>query len=292
MIELGQIYFTGFADEAAKSLEDQIRITKELGWSNIESRCIDGDNIHDISEEKFAEVCDKLDAAGVGVNCFGSTIANWATEISDPFENTLDKVKRAIPRMQQLGTKLVRVMSYAFPEEGQDVMEEERFRRLREMTNMFNDAGITPVHENCMNYGGLSYQHTLKMLENVPGLKLVFDTGNPVFNLDRSKDEPYPYQSSWEFYSNVKSHIEYLHVKDARIDPETKECIYTWPGEGDGDVEKILKDLLANGYTGGISIEPHLAAVFHDDSESVDEDKMASTYTEYGKRVEKILSRY
>lgn len=290
MIEPGQIYFTGFADEAAKDLDNQIRITKGMGWSNIESRCIDGDNIHDLPDDKFEAVCDKLAEAGVGINCFGSTIANWATKISDPFENTVEKVNRAIPRMQKLGTKLIRVMSYAFPEEGEDLMEEERFRRLLEMTKMFKDAGITPVHENCMNYGGLSYQHTLKMLDNVPGLKLVFDTGNPVFNLDRSKPEPYPYQSSWEFYSNVKDYIEYIHIKDARIDPATKECIYTWPGEGDGDVAKILKDLLTNGYAGGISIEPHLATVFHDDSGSVDQDKMASTYIEYGNRVESLCS--
>ena len=36
------MYLTGFADEAAKDLAGQIRATRELGWSNIESRAIDG----------------------------------------------------------------------------------------------------------------------------------------------------------------------------------------------------------------------------------------------------------
>ncbi len=36
------------------------------------------------------------------------------------------------------------------------------------------------------------------------------------------------------------------------------------PGEGQGYVKEILRDLQARGYDGGISIEPHLAAVFHD----------------------------
>jgi len=45
---------------------------------------------------------------------------------------------------------------------------------------MFADAGLTALHENCMNYGGMGWQFTLKLLENVPGLKLVYDTGNPV----------------------------------------------------------------------------------------------------------------
>lgn len=283
------IYFTGFADEAASSIDDQIKATKELGWSNIESRCIDGVNIHDISEAKFDEVCGKLDVAGVKVNCFGSAIANWATKISDPFENTVEKVKRAIPRMQRLETGLIRIMSYAFPEKGEDVMEKERFRRLREITKMFLDAGITPVHENCMNYGGMSYHHTLKLIENVPGLKLVFDTGNPVFNFDRSKPEPWPYQSSREFYSNVKDHVAYIHIKDAVM--EDGKCIYKWPGEGDGDVREILADLIGNGYRGGISIEPHLAAVFHDKEIKADEAEMTRTYIEYGRRLMKIVEK-
>ena len=56
------MYFTGFADEAAPGIDDQIAVTKELGWSNIESRNIDGVNIHDLSDEAFDEVAAKLAA--------------------------------------------------------------------------------------------------------------------------------------------------------------------------------------------------------------------------------------
>ena len=58
------------------------------------------------------------------------------------------------------------------------------------------------VHENCMNYGGMSWQHTLE-LQYLPGLKLVYDTGNPVFARDRSK-EGNPWQDPWEFYQENK----------------------------------------------------------------------------------------
>jgi sugar phosphate isomerase/epimerase len=282
------MYLTGFADEGAQDIDNQIRITKALGWNNIEARSIDGTNIHDLPEDKFEEVAGKLADAGVKVNCFGSTIANWACQIADPFEDTIERVERAIPRMQKLDTKLVRVMSYAFPSDMSDLQEEERFSRLREITLRFLDAGLQPVHENCMNYGGMSYQHTLKMIECVPGLRLVFDTGNPVFNKDRSKPEPWPWQSSWEFYSNVKEHIEYIHIKDAQMTDGSEEPIYTYPGEGDGDVKRILDDLLASGYDGGISIEPHLATVFHAD-DAFDAARAEETYTEYGQRIINML---
>ena len=49
------MYLTGFADEAALDLDGQIAATKELGWTNIESRAIGGVNIHDLSDEAFDE---------------------------------------------------------------------------------------------------------------------------------------------------------------------------------------------------------------------------------------------
>jgi sugar phosphate isomerase/epimerase len=284
------MYLTGFADEAAKDLDGQIRATRELGWSYIESRNIDGVNLHDIPDETFDDVCEKLASAGVKVNCFGSAIANWGKQITEPFESSLAEARRAIPRMKRLGTKLIRIMSFAVLKENapDDQMEQERFGRLRELVKMFGDEGLTPVHENCMNYGGMGWPYTLKMIENVPGLKLVFDTGNPVFSDDRSKDQPYPKQSAWEFYEHVKEHIAYVHIKDGRIVDGKMQ--FTYPGEGDGDVKRIVKDLLDGGYDGGFSMEPHLAVVFHDESVQSEDDVRYANYVEYGRRFEKLIA--
>lgn len=289
------MYLTGFADEAGADIDVQIRATKELGWSHIEARnvSVDGSepkNIHDIPEALFDRVCERLAQAGVRINCFGSTIANWAKSILDPFDITLAEVQRAIPRMQRLGVKLIRIMSYAvLPDRGPDDQEEqERFRRLREIVRRFADAGIQAVHENCMNYGGMGWTYTMRLLENVPGLKLVFDTGNPVFSKDWSRRPPLPYQSAWEFYEKVREHVVYIHIKDGVIGPDGK-MVYTFPGEGAGDVRRILADLLHRGYDGGISIEPHLGTVFHDPSVTSPAEARYANYVEYGRRLERLL---
>ena len=287
------MYFTGFADEAAKDIDGQIRAVKELNWQNIESRAIDNVNIHDISDAEFDVVYGKLQDANVHINCFGSTIANWAKQITDPFEITLEEVNRSIPRMKRLGTKLIRIMSYAVipDKEVDEQMEEERFRRLREIYKMFTDNGITPVHENCRNYGGMGWEFTLKLIENVPGLKLVFDTGNPVFSDDRGKPKPYPKQSAWEFYSHVKEHVIYIHIKDGICDDSANKTKFTFPGEGNGDVIRILQDLIKSGYDDGISIEPHLAVVFHDESVQSSDEVRFNNYVEYGRRIMDIVAR-
>jgi sugar phosphate isomerase/epimerase len=285
------MYLTGFADEAAQSIEGQIRATRELGWQNIEARNIDGQNIHDLPDKAFDLVDGKLQQAGIKINCFGSAIANWAKSIVEPFDSSLAEARRAIPRMKRLGTKLIRVMSFAVLNEREpdDQLEEERFRRLRELVAMFSAEGLTVVHENCMNYGGMGWPWMLRLLENVPGLKVVFDTGNPVFNDDRSKPRPYPKQSSWEFYTRVKPFIEYVHVKDGIFNPQTAEMVYTYPGAGHGDVRRIVRDLLAGGYDGGLSIEPHLAVVFHDAAVRSTEEARFQAYLEYGRRLEKMI---
>lgn len=285
-------YLTGFADEAGKDLDTQIKATKELGWQYIEARNIDGKNIHDLSDSEFDTVCAKLEEAGVKVNCFGSAIANWGKQIDQPFDSSLEEARRVIPRMKRLGAELVRIMSFAVlkgrgPE---DQMQKERFRRVRELHKMFTDEGLTPVHENCMNYGGMGWTYTLRLLENVPGLKLAFDTGNPVFSDDRAQPEPCPKQSSWEFYSHVKEHVAYIHIKDGVWDVETGKSVFTHAGEGDGYIPEIVGDLISSGYTGGISIEPHLAVVFHDESVQSEADVRYRNYVEYGRRMEKLIA--
>ena len=243
------MYLTGVGDEAGTLIDTQINATRELGWQHLEARTVQvpgfpAGNIHDIPEPAFDLLVDKVGNAGVQICCFGSTIANWGKKIDQPNDASMAEARRAIPRMQRLGAKMVRIMSFAV-RDADDQMEEERFRRLREITRLFLDAGIQPAHENCMNYGGMGWPFTLKMLEEVPGLKLVFDTGNPILNADRSRPKPWPrQQDAWEFYSHVKDHVVHVHVKDAVWKPRGEgRRVSRFPGEGDdGQVRKILQD--------------------------------------------------
>src|SRR5579859_5038147 len=288
-----RMYLTGIADEAGASIDAQIKATRELGWKYIEARVVEAPgfpkgNIHDIPDAAFDIVRSKLDAADIGVCCFGSGIMNWAKRVEDPFDITLAEVRRAIPRMKKLGTKFVRIMSFK-PGDDDNKIPPLVFDRLREVTKMFRDAGIQPVHENCMNYGGMGWPFTLQLLEKVPGLKLVFDTANPLLNADRTKPKPWPQQDPWEFYSHVKEHIVHVHVKDGVWVPAKKDADYKFPGEGDAQVRKILQDLFANGYDAGISIEPHMAVVFHDKNVKASPEAQYDNYVEYGRRMAKLI---
>ncbi|HEY3915978.1 MAG TPA: TIM barrel protein [Verrucomicrobiae bacterium] len=284
---------TGIGDEAGVQLDAQIKATRELGWSTIEMRTVEvpgfpKGNFHDIPDKAFDIAVARLEEAGLGVYCFGSAIANWSKKITDPFEITLDEVRRCIPRMKRLNTKFVRIMSYK-PGDDETTIPPEVIRRVSEVTRLFRDEGLQAVHENCMNYGGMSWHHGLQLLEHCPGLKWVFDTGNPVFNPDRSMPHPWPRQDAWEFWKHIRDHVTHIHIKDATYIPAKDDCDYNYPGEGQGHVKEILKDAFTRGYDAGISIEPHIATVFHDATIKSDSQTLYESYIRYGRALEKII---
>jgi sugar phosphate isomerase/epimerase len=289
------MFFTGIADEAADAIEGQIAAIRQIGWRWIELRNINGRNITDISDAEFEHAARSLEAAGLGVNAFASTIANWGKSILESPESSLAEARRAIPRMKRLGVRHVRIMSFGILRDRppHDQLVDERVRRLRDIVSLFADEGLQALHENCANYGGMGWPFTLELVEKVPGLKLVFDTANPATTLDRTRSDRRP-QSSWEFYKNARPHIAHVHIKDARFlgdDPGAvfEKADYCWPGEGEGDVRRIVSDLLATGYDGGLSIEPHLSVVYHDaNTPEPNTDARFHSFIEYGRRLETI----
>ena len=284
----------GIGDEAADRIEGQIQATRELGWQFIEPRGVEvagfaKANFHDLPDAAFELAVEQLEAAGLQVHCLGSTIMNWAKTVDTPFDVTLAEVRRAIPRMQRVGAKFVRIMSFK-PGDDEFKIPAVVFERVRDVTQRFLDAGIQPVHENCMNYGGMSWQHALELLDRCPGLKWVFDTANPIFNPDRSKAKPWPKQDPWEFWTQVRDHTVHIHIKDATWNPARNDADYNWPGEGQGRVRDILRDAVARGYSAGLSLEPHMVVVFHDAQSKANEAETMKNFVAYGRRLEKMLA--
>lgn len=276
------MFFSGISDEAGPSIELQIKAHQELGWNHLELRMVDGTNLTQLSDADFDKVYAKVTEAEMKVSCFGSAIANWARPITCDPKIDIDDLCQAIPRMKRFNTPFIRVMSY--PNDPEQPIDEpawrkESIRRMKELAKMAEDNGIILAHENCSGWGGLSAENSNILLGEVdsPALKVVFDTGNPV---------TYG-QDAWDYYQKVYPSIVYVHIKDAKKIDSVDH--YTYCGEGDGCVREIVGDLLAKGYDGGFSIEPHLAAVIHTGQQAASADQLYQSYTEYGRRLMKIV---
>lgn len=277
------MFFSGISDEAGQDIASQIKAHRELGWTHLELRVVDGVNLTQLTEADFDVVYGAVTDAGMGVSCFSSAIANWARPITGDFAVDEADLARAIPRMHRFGTSFIRVMSY--PNDPDHPVEEAYWRkesigRMKGLARMAEDSGITLVHENCSGWGGLSAENSNILLREVdsPALKVVYDTGNPV---------TYG-QDAWAYYQAVLQDIVYVHIKDAKkIDGVDHYCMC---GDGDGCVKDVVADLLGRGYDGGFSIEPHLAAVIHTGQKADNADALYQSYTAYGRRLMEIVS--
>ena len=277
---------SGFTDEVSDDLDVQIKALRELGWNYIDLRTVNGKNVSLLSDEEFARVHRKLEEHGITIACFGSTVANWGREVNSDLETDLEELRTSIRHMHTAGVKYIRIMSYKVsePEPLGTPMEEQVITSIKQIVEIAEDNGVVCLHENCQTWGGQSHQHCLRLLDAVdsPALRLVYDTGNPVSMKDVSGIDPYYYQDSYLFFDQVKEFVDYIHIKDAVV--ENDEPRYMFPGEGGGRVREILKSVAEERPGIPISIEPHVAVVFHDPSVQATFEERWSTFIEYGRQ--------
>lgn len=293
--EAHPLKLSGFTDEAGAAMEHQIEATCRLGWKLLDLRKVNRKPFYELPMDDVRRLGDLLADRGLQVSCVGSGVADWSRSVDEPMDKDFAEMEALLPRIELLGIPAVRVMSYK-PLGGDpfaaEQMLEERVRRLRIIQETFSHLLV--LHENCMNYGGLGWQNTLQLVEQVPGLRLVFDTGNPVISPKVASGDRTSHQSSWEFYQRVLPHISAVHIKDPRLKEEKPggafhAADYVSPGEGEGDVSRIVADLLARKFSGVVSIEPHLPKPSATEGTSSEEAQIRQ-YVEYGRRLEALIA--
>jgi len=279
------MFMSGIADEAGASLETQLKAHKELGWSHIELRNVNGKPFSDLSESEFNKVCDQLAEAKMQVSCHASAIANWACKITTPFERDLGIMQRAIPQMKRLNIPFIRVMSYPNDNWEESAWRDEAVRRLKILAQMASDGGVTMVLENCDGWGSLNPASFSRIFElvNSSAFKAVYDTGNAAGHGDKD---------TWAWYQAAKPHIVYVHIK-AHTGPrgEGDKGDHVWPDSGESMIVETVTDLLKSGYKGGFSIEPHMKAVIHEGKAITDAEAAYQTYVEYGRRATALVKK-
>lgn len=278
--------YTGFADEAEKSLDGQISTLKEAGWSAIELRLIDGANVCDQTDDQWKATHEQLQSENIEIVGFGGQIGNWARPITSDFQMDLDELRRVAPRMRDAGTKFLRIMSYPNPEENplsNDEWKAETIRRLKELSTIAEGEGVILAHENCSGYGAYA-EGWLELAEAVdsPALQLILDTGNN--SLHENSNE-----ATWEFYEKTKEHITHVHIKSAKANPEGGDWI-TCHVDEDPVQQRILQDLKNNGYDGWLSIEPHIKAAVHAGQDVDDSGEGRIVWVDYTRRLEALVN--
>ena len=238
---------SGFSDEISEMIDVQFDHISSLGIKYFEPRNVDGTNIADLSDEQVKHLKERMDKAGIKVSSIGSPIGK--IKITDPFEPHLEKLARVIEIAKALDTKYIRVFSY-YIDKGDDLEKwhDEVIYRMKKMVELAEREGVILLHENEKDIWGELPEQCDRIIREVgsKSLRAVFDPANFI----QAGAKPYP-----DAYALMKPHIEYMHIKDAQEDGHVVPA-----GYGIGGIENILADLKASGWSGFLSLEPHLGA--------------------------------
>jgi sugar phosphate isomerase/epimerase len=246
--EFAVMKLSGFADEIAPELDEQIKCCKENGVTHFELRGAWGKNVLDFDKSVQIEIKAKLKSNGLAVACIGSPIGK--VKIDEPWERHFQRFKIAVDSAEFFDAPLIRIFSYYPPQEGQDIHKhrDEVIRRMRLKTDYVKTRNVTLVHENEKAIYGDTGKYCLDLLKSVesPKFRAAFDFGNLVQVGENPLD-------AWPL---LKPYTIHIHIKDVIA----KEDRAVPAGHGDGHIEEILLDLKKSGYNGFLSLEPHLKA--------------------------------
>ena len=244
---MSAITITGFADEIDPSLDVQLSALQEWGVTHLELRSADGVNVSDFTPEKLREVKAKLAAAGIAVSSIGSPIGKIGVE--EDFAPHLEKLKRTLEIQRELGAPYVRLFSFYLPQGADPARYRgEVLSRTEAMIREAERWDSVLLHENEKGIYGDVAPRCKDLLDQFfgPHYQAVFDFANFVE----------VGQDTLAAYELLKPFITYVHIKDCVA--ATRQIVPA--GRGDGHVAAILGDLLASGWQGYLSLEPHLFA--------------------------------
>jgi sugar phosphate isomerase/epimerase len=248
---LQPLKLAAFADEISPQLDEQIAVCRQLGIGHVELRGVYGKNVLDFDAPLRKEIKSKFADAGLGVAAIGSPIGK--VKITDDWSAHFDRFKIAVEAAEFFNAPMIRVFSY-YPADGQShdefivQHEDEVIRRFQQKVEYLKGRNVVMVHENEARIYGEKGRECERLMKAIgsPKLRTAFDFANFV----QAGENP------WNNWPGLKTWTIHIHIKDARLGSGA----ITPAGEGDGDIEPILRDAWQSGYQGFLSLEPHLAA--------------------------------
>ena len=160
-------------------------------------------------------------------------------DIDTDFDLYLENDCRHIFKLANIfETDKIRMFSF-FNAYGKD---QRVFKYLKKMVTLAKEYGLTLYHENEKEIYGDTKSRVLKLKENVPGLKFIYDPANFI-QVGERKEDTLP----------LLEICDYVHVKDALF--EGGEIVPA--GYGDADFSEIIKRVRERDIT--LTLEPHLA---------------------------------
>jgi 3-dehydroshikimate dehydratase len=241
---------SAFADEAGDACQMQIDALLEAKLRRVDLRSIDGFNITVMPPTHARLVKNRLDAAGIAVAMFGSPIGK--IDIADDVSIDLQKLRHLATLAPIFNCTAVRIFSYYNRhDKSHDEWRDASLGRLAQLKLLANQLGLVLYHENERHiFGdrGADVQTIARTLRDPNGpFRMIFDFDN----YHQSGDDV------WANWAALRESTDAIHLKDSARVGEGFQHVPA--GQGGGKIKEILADAVARGWSGPVTIEPHLS---------------------------------
>ena len=258
-----KIPIAAITDEFSPKLAEAIPVMQEIGMTAAELRVIDGKNILDLSDEEAQRAKDGLDRARLPVVSIASPLLKCVLpngpELDSRFEHDVFASKHTFedqPRLTErafrlahfFGARIVRVFSY-WRTVGPADCEDAIVRALSDLAEAAAKENVVVGLENEHACNVATGAETARILAQAahPNLQIVWDPANALV----AGEDPFPLG-----YSLLPKHrIAHVHAKDCHLEGDKP----VWGPLGTRRVrwKGQIAALLADGYTGFLSLETH-----------------------------------
>ncbi|MCG9895829.1 MAG: sugar phosphate isomerase/epimerase [Fimbriimonadaceae bacterium] len=238
---------TGFIDEASADPREQIATAVSLSLDGIDIRSAHDRNVTELTPGELADIRAMAEDAGLVIASVGSPVNKIELDPARAPEQA-DLLRRSIAAALALGTDRIRIFSPSVAgtdrEEDFEAVAEWMTPQVREI----EDAGLIALLENDSRFYGAFPAGARRLLERFggPQFRAVFDFANAVMVDQRPAED-------WMTW--IIPHLDTIHIKDARA----SDKVIVPAGEGDGQIAESLQLLSQAGWSGTITMEPHLA---------------------------------
>jgi sugar phosphate isomerase/epimerase len=256
----------GISDGINRDLEHALRVMTEAGLQYAELQFVWDKEIGDQTPAEIQKIKELIGQYNAKVSCitrhnFSGLQVMTTTTGDEAYQEHLEGFKRCLQIAKELGTKLVRTMSYRkemilFGYNGADkwVTSQGAWDKLLKLmeipVRLAEDAGITLVVETGNNAIITSGFLAKKFIADLGSkhMKLMWDPANTLY----CTDVPYP-----DAYDQIKDCLGHVHIKDCKVDIARATVRFCPLGEG--HMAPYLGDIAAaltrDKYQGVVSFE-------------------------------------
>jgi sugar phosphate isomerase/epimerase len=262
------LHLCAITDEIGSTFERALDLLKAYDLHDVEVHTLWDTDVEALTSDEIARLTTVLAEREMHIAALDSTVflrcplhtaempESWSRRfqsIVGDYAYHLAALARCLEAARRLSVPLIRIFGFWSDGETTDEIVAEIAGWLAEPVRLAAQAGVTLALENCPHTYLPTTRQVLRVLRRVdsPHLRLLWDPSNA----HRSGESDVA-----DLTAEVMPYLVHMHVKGVvRSASAERGREYVPLDRGDIDYYRLLRNVLAAGYEGYISLEPHYA---------------------------------